>query len=86
MQWARLLGEITVRSDMQEPGPQDDLLLKTRDLYVNQDLIRTDAEVEMRLGPHWGRGKHSGNPARSHRTWTRPRLRVLTSAGSIRWK
>ncbi|TWU29683.1 hypothetical protein [Bythopirellula polymerisocia] len=57
MQWAKLLGEITVRSDMREQGPQDDLLLKTRDLYVNQDLIRTDAEVEMRLGPHWGRGK-----------------------------
>ncbi len=57
MQWARLLGDIIVRSDMKEPGPQDDLLLKTRDLYMNQDLIRTDAEVEMQLGPHWGHGK-----------------------------
>jgi hypothetical protein len=57
LQWARLLGDITVRSDMQEPGPQDDLLLKTRDLYMNQDLIRTDADVDMRLGEHWGKGK-----------------------------
>ena len=57
MQWAKLLGDIIVRSDMQEPGPQDDLLVKTRDLYMNQDLIRTPEEVEMRLGPHWGRGK-----------------------------
>lgn len=57
LQWARLVGDIVVRSDMQEAGSQDDLLLKTRDLYMNQDLIRTDAEVDMRLGPHWGRGK-----------------------------
>ena len=57
LQWARLLGDITVRSDMQEAGPQDDLLLKTRDLYMNQDLIRTDADVDMRLGEHWGKGR-----------------------------
>ncbi|QEG33618.1 hypothetical protein [Bythopirellula goksoeyrii] len=57
MQWARLEGDIVVRSDMQEPGSQDDLILKTRDLKMNQDLIHTDAEVEMRLGPHWGRGR-----------------------------
>jgi hypothetical protein len=57
LQWARLLGDIIVRSDMRDPGPQDDLLLKTRDLYMNQDLIRTDAEVEMRLGEHWGKGR-----------------------------
>lgn len=57
LQWAKLLGEIIVRSDMQEAGPQDDLVLKTRDLYMNQDLIRTDAEVDMRLGDHWGKGR-----------------------------
>lgn len=57
IQWARLVGEIIVRSDMHEAGPQDDLMLRTRDLYMNQDLIRTDAEVEMKLGPHWGKGK-----------------------------
>jgi hypothetical protein len=57
LQWARLLGDITVRSDMQQPGPTDDLLLKTRDLYMNQDLIRTDADVDMRLGEHWGKGR-----------------------------
>jgi hypothetical protein len=57
LQWAKLTGDIIVRSDMREPGPQDDLLLKTRDLYMNQDLIRTEAEVEMRLGEHWGKGK-----------------------------
>ncbi|MCH7752027.1 MAG: hypothetical protein IH898_07730, partial [Planctomycetes bacterium] len=57
IQWARLVGDIVVRSDMREPGPQDDLLLTTRDLYMNEDLIRTDDKVEMQLGPHWGRGR-----------------------------
>jgi hypothetical protein len=57
LQWARLLGDITVRSDMQQPGKADDLLLKTRDLYMNSDLIRTDADVDMRLGEHWGKGR-----------------------------
>ena len=57
IQWAKLLGEIVVRSDMREPGPQDDLRITTRDLYMNEDLIRTDSQVEMRLGPHRGRGR-----------------------------
>lgn len=57
IQWARLEGDIIVRSDMREAGSGDDLLLKTRDLYMNQDLIRTEAEVDMRLGEHWGKGK-----------------------------
>ncbi len=56
-QWGKLLGEITVRSDMREPGPQDDLTLKTRDLYMDSDMIRTDALVEMQLGAHRGRGR-----------------------------
>ena len=57
IQWGRLVGDIVVRSDMREPGPQDDLLLTTRELYMNEDLIRTDDKVEMQLGPHWGRGR-----------------------------
>ena len=57
IQWGRLVGDIVVRSGMREPGPQDDLLLTTRDLYMNEDLIRTDDKVEMQVGPHWGRGR-----------------------------
>jgi hypothetical protein len=49
MQFGQLLGEITVRSDMRDPGPQDDLLITTRDLYMNEDLVRTAEPVEMRL-------------------------------------
>ena len=57
LQWAKLTGQITIRSDMRQPGPEDDLLLTTRDLYMNEDLIRTDDDVDMRLGPHHGRGR-----------------------------
>jgi len=57
IQWGRLVGDVVVRSGMREPGPQDDLLLTTRDLYMNEDLIRTDDKVEMQVGPHWGRGR-----------------------------
>jgi len=57
IQWGQLMGDITVRSDMRDPGPEDDLLLTTRDVYMNEDLIRTDSTVDMRLGPHWGKGR-----------------------------
>ncbi|MCH2113423.1 MAG: hypothetical protein MK171_00705 [Pirellulales bacterium] len=56
-QFGRLLGQITVRSQMQEPGPEDDLLLTTRDVYMTEDLIRTNSNVHMRVGPHEGRGR-----------------------------
>ncbi len=57
LQWGQLMGDITVRSDMREPGPEDDLLLTTRDVTMNEDLIYTDSKVDLRLGPHWGRGR-----------------------------
>ena len=57
IQHGKLVGDIVVRSDMREPGPQDDLLITTRDLTINEDMIRTDDRVEMQLGPHWGRGR-----------------------------
>ena len=57
MQFGQLLGEVIVRSDMREPGPDDDLLITTRDLYMNEDLIRTAEAVQMRLGQHFGRGR-----------------------------
>jgi len=57
IQWGQLMGDITVRSDMHDPGPEDDLLLTARDVTLNEDLIRTESKVELRLGPHWGRGR-----------------------------
>jgi hypothetical protein len=57
MQYGQLLGAVTLRSDMKEQGPQDDLLIETRDLYMNEELIRTTEAVTLRLGPHHGRGR-----------------------------
>jgi hypothetical protein len=57
MQFGRLDGQVVIRSDMKQPGPQDDLRIETRDLYMNEDFIRTPAPVTMRLGQHYGRGR-----------------------------
>jgi hypothetical protein len=57
MQYGQLLGAVNVRSDMREPGPADDLAIETRDLYMNENLIRTTEAVEMRLGAHRARGR-----------------------------
>lgn len=58
VQSGKLLGKITVRSDMREPGPHDDLLLTTRDIEIQEDLIYTMDQVEMQLGSHRGSGRH----------------------------
>ena len=58
MQWADLPGKIVIRSDMRDPGPQDDFHLVTRDLHITEQMIRTDAEVDLRMGPHRGHGRH----------------------------
>jgi hypothetical protein len=57
MQWGKLPGKIILRSDMRDRGPQDDFYLVTHDLHITEHMIRTDAEVEMRLGPHKGHGR-----------------------------
>ena len=57
LQWGKLTGQITIRSDMREPGTHDDLLLTTRDLEIRENLIYTKDLVDMRLGPHRGRGR-----------------------------
>ena len=50
-------GRITIRSDMREPGPEDDLLVETTDLRMNSKLMYTKSEVRFRLGPNVGGGK-----------------------------
>lgn len=54
---AEFPGELLIRSDMQEPGPQDDLRITTRDLHFNQSLIWTRASVDLRVGPHRASGR-----------------------------
>ncbi len=50
-------GIITIRSGMKNPGPEDDLLIQTRDLVMNETLIRTEAVVNARIGPNRGSGR-----------------------------
>jgi len=50
-------GKITIRSDMNEPGPADDLVIETTDLEMNSKLLFTRSEVRFRLGPNVGGGR-----------------------------
>ena len=50
-------GKITIRSDMREPGPEDDLVIETSDLRMNSKLLFTPNEVHFRLGPNVGGGR-----------------------------
>lgn len=50
-------GRITIRSDMHEPGPEDDLRVETTDLEMNTKLLYTTHEVRFRLGPNVGGGR-----------------------------
>ncbi|MEM9353279.1 MAG: hypothetical protein AAGA92_09715 [Planctomycetota bacterium] len=57
LQKGLLRGEVTVRSGMREPGPEDDLLLVTRDVYLNENLLRTEQPVRLAIGPHRATGR-----------------------------
>lgn len=50
-------GRITIRSDMRDPGPEDDLLVETSDLRMNSKLMYTNSPVRFRLGPNVGSGR-----------------------------
>ncbi len=49
-------GPITIRSDMREPGPDDDLLVETSDLQMNTKLLYTASPVKFRMGQNVGGG------------------------------
>ena len=50
-------GPITIRSDMHEPGPDDDLLVETSDLQMNTKLLYTTSPVRFRMGQNVGGGR-----------------------------
>ncbi len=50
-------GPITIRSDMHDPGPDDDLLVETSDLKMNTKLLYTDQPVKFRMGQNVGGGR-----------------------------
>ena len=55
--YGRFPGQITIRSDMKLPGSEDNLLITTSNLEMNDSLIHTDEEVMTQLGPNVGRGR-----------------------------
>jgi len=50
-------GRISIRSDMHEPGPEDDLLIETADLMMNTKLLYTTSPVRFRMGANEGSGQ-----------------------------
>lgn len=53
----RLHGNVVIRSDMKEPGPDDDLVVETRDVVFNETQVTTEAIVTFRFGKHRGKGE-----------------------------
>ncbi|HEX4131412.1 MAG TPA: hypothetical protein VHZ24_15335 [Pirellulales bacterium] len=52
-----LKGPVTIRSDNKQPGPEDDLLIHTTDVQLNQQMIWTSKAVDFQLGTNRGRGR-----------------------------
>jgi hypothetical protein len=50
-------GRITIRSDMQEEGKEDDLLIETADLEMNTKLLYSLRPVRFRMGQNVGGGR-----------------------------
>src|SRR4051812_46925089 len=50
-------GPIVIRSDMRDPGPEDDLLIETSDLQMNTKLLYTASPVRFRMGQNVGSGR-----------------------------
>jgi hypothetical protein len=50
-------GPIIIRSDMREPGPDDDLLVETSDVQMNTKLLYTASPVRFRMGQNVGGGR-----------------------------
>jgi hypothetical protein len=50
-------GRITIRSDMREEGPQDDLVVETADLEMNTKLLYSMSPVRFRMGQNIGGGR-----------------------------
>ena len=53
----RLMGPITIRSDGQQPGPEDDLRIAARDAVLARQSITSPHVVQFRMGNHRGSGR-----------------------------
>lgn len=52
-----LNGEITIQSQQRDPGPEDDLLIHTRDVEMADNAVHSNAPVDFRLGSSHGTGR-----------------------------
>ena len=52
-----LVGPVTIRSDQREVGPQDDLLIQTRDVDLTERELWTSRPVQFQIGPNYGQGR-----------------------------
>ena len=50
-------GRVTIRSQGKLPGPEDDLMVVTRDVQLTEQHVWTMNAVDFRWGPHNGRGQ-----------------------------
>ncbi|MEM6330203.1 MAG: hypothetical protein AAF790_08140 [Planctomycetota bacterium] len=50
-------GDVVIRSRMADPGPGDDLLITARDLRMNETMVFSPHEVDLRYGPNRGAGR-----------------------------
>jgi hypothetical protein len=57
LQGGQLNGDIVIRSDWKQPGPDDDLLITTKNIQLNKQSISTSERVDFRWGPHSGSGQ-----------------------------
>ena len=53
----RLEGDVSIRSNMQEPGPEDDLTISTKDVIFTDSQIQTDSEINFQFGMSHGKGR-----------------------------
>jgi len=53
----KLNGRITIRGKGRNPGPNDDLLIVTKNVQLSRQHVWTPHPVDFHLGPNYGRGK-----------------------------
>ena len=52
-----LSGEVSIHSNMKDPGPDDDLLLTTREVLFNESRIIANSDIDFQFGMSHGTGK-----------------------------
>ena len=53
----QLKGDVIIRSDWKDPGPEDDLLIETSEIQITEHSISTPNPVKFHWGPHYGSGQ-----------------------------